>query len=153
MVQKLVTFIPHGQLQKMTCEELSLATEVHPFDLTNQLNSSFPKWNFGRNQRPDSSVGPSLLFRSTANDLYFNISTNSHRNSLRLWPFQAQFTIFRVLTLVLLLQPLSKSRSVASALEVVFFSNCRAISWSTDTLGRNRKVTHNQWHCTFTFGT
>ncbi|KAI3492440.1 hypothetical protein L1887_42912 [Cichorium endivia] len=72
--------------------------------------SSYPEGNFGGNQLLDGSISLSPLYPSQTNDLHVSIAAGLHQSFLWLRPAQAQFTIFRVPTGMLTLEPFSEDQ-------------------------------------------
>ena len=72
--------------------------------------SCYPERNFRGNQLLDGSISLSPLYSSLTNDLHVSIATSLHQSFPWLHPTQEQFTIFRVLTTMLLLQPFSEDQ-------------------------------------------
>lgn len=76
------------------------------FTLSNSwISFSYPGGNFEGNQLPDSSISLSPLCSSLRIDLHVRTHSVLHQNFFWLQPGQVKFTVFRVLTNVLLLKP------------------------------------------------
>eukprot|EP00347_Sterkiella_histriomuscorum_P023354 403334965 len=69
---------------------------------------SYPEGNFGGNQLLDGSISLSPLYPSSTIDLHVRTATSLHQSFPWLHPTQAQFTIFRVLTFMLVLKPFTR---------------------------------------------
>src|ERR1041385_4691950 len=74
------------------------------------MGSSYPEGNFGGNQLLDGSISLSPLYPSQTNDLHVSIASSLHQSFLWLRPAQASFTIFRVPTGVLELEPFTEDQ-------------------------------------------
>ncbi|TNV71197.1 hypothetical protein FGO68_gene13617 [Halteria grandinella] len=92
---------------------------------------SYPEGNFGGNQLLDGSISLSPLYPSLTNDLHVSTATSLHQSFPWLHPTQAQFTIFRVLTDMLLLKPFSRG------------------SWSVDAATLRLGIAHLHYACWF----
>ncbi|WZY99812.1 hypothetical protein YC2023_072141 [Brassica napus] len=73
-------------------------------------SSSYPEGNFGGNQLLDGSISLSPLYPSHTNDLHVSIAAGLHKSFLWLHPAHAYFTIFRVPTGMLTLEPFSEDQ-------------------------------------------
>ena len=85
----------------------------HSLYLVDLCRSSYPEEIFGWNQRLACSISLSLLYPRLTHDLHVSTATSSYQGFSRPFPSPEQFTICLVLTRMLLLEPHSRSRSVA----------------------------------------
>ncbi|XLR31036.1 hypothetical protein S83_058936 [Arachis hypogaea] len=73
-------------------------------------SSIYPEGNFGGNQLLDGSISLSPLYPSQTNDLHVSIAAGLHQSFHWLRPAQASFTIFRVPTGMLSLEPFTEDQ-------------------------------------------
>ena len=87
----------------------------HSLYLFKLFNSSYPDEHFGGKQLIEGSISLAPLYPRMTNDLHIRFAANHHQSFPWLCSSQALFTIFRVITDMLILEPLTSGRSVACA--------------------------------------
>jgi hypothetical protein len=96
--------------------------------------SSYPERNFRGNQLLDGSISLSPLHSSLTNDLHVSTASSFHQSFPWLHPTQAKFTIFRVLTNMLLLNPFVRDAGLAAVVSQLILSFLMRSGFSTLTL-------------------